>query len=101
MPLEYFHATLAESVRLPEPPKRMAIAILAIQLAIQAYAMQPSVIDISHSVPLHLSDLTGFVSAQITGVDCTNVPNSISGRVVDSCATAPSAATCPSAALVE
>jgi len=45
--------------------------------------------------------ITGFVSTQITGVDCTNVPNSISGRVVDSCATAPSPATCPSAALVE
>ena len=45
--------------------------------------------------------ITGFVSAGVTGVDCTNVPNSISGQVVDSYATAPSAATCPSAALVE
>jgi hypothetical protein len=54
------------------------------------------------SAPLNGShQIVGFVSAKITGIDCVNSPNSVTGQAAESCATNPSATLCPSAGLVK
>lgn len=43
--------------------RMLAVVVIALQVAIQVYSLAPSRFDINYSLPLHLSDLAGYVAA--------------------------------------